>query len=174
MTKQEIINRFLEDKSINGWCANPDIFQTSFAELARMYDLVKEVLESKSNWKDFLRLENAINEKGEVVRDRLASYYDKEKKQNISVRIVFKYFVYNWLKKEIEKQGEQLQYAQGMNWVDIMEGNFEKIKDIKHLEALARGLQKVKDRRTKEGLTSPNTDKLLNSARQKYLQVNNN
>jgi len=74
-----------------------------------------------------------------------------------------------WEKQHPEKQ--HYNYGQlytalpiGTGFVGLISSE----KRLKGIEGMARGLQKAKDRRTAEGLESPNIDKFLEIARTRY------
>ena len=163
MTKNDILSQFINDKTESGYCLNPDILNVNYKQLSEMYDLTKEVVDSKTDWNDFLKLQNAITDDGRIREDRQSSY--KDGKDYKDQKIVFKYYIYNWLKARIEAQETGVEIV---NWTDLMKGNFNSLTDVKHIEAFARGLKKVKE---KLGGVAPKVDEKLGQARKQYLKI---
>lgn len=159
MTKADIINKFLNDQSDNLPCANYKAFSTNFVELGKMYEAVKEVMESETSWDDFLKLEGALTMDGRVRQDReyTGSFEDESKKtkRTITTKVVFKYFVFNWFKKQIE---ENQNYGKSVAWEGIQAASSNR----NYLTNFAKGLKTGKPEKIKD---------ILNSARQKYATI---
>lgn len=94
--KQKIIREFLEDEK-----ANYSIYGTTSTELSKMYDDLVAWINQGKTLQAWLISEGAMSLDGSVRRDRLITIHRDGK--DVPLRLVFKYFVYNYLFRKINQ-----------------------------------------------------------------------
>ena len=87
---------------------NYEIYNTSPAEIAEMYDRYRQAKSLGLNLETFLEREGATKHK-KIVCDRKVEIYDKESRKNIKVAFPFKYPVYSFIDGEFQKMRGDLQ-----------------------------------------------------------------
>lgn len=99
MTKNEIINEFLQDTK-----KNFKVFNTNYQELSELYDGLVKWLGQNKTFQNWLVTESAMHPDGTVRADRQIEVYDKELEKNKTLDLVFKYFVYSYMFARINKK----------------------------------------------------------------------
>ena len=99
--KEKIIQDFLADN-----IRNFTLYGLDYKKMSDMYDKVVASIKAGENFDRFLNFEGAITSDGKIRYDKQVTYFDKELKQNIVTKIVFKYPVYQYIKNK---------YNDGMN-----------------------------------------------------------
>jgi len=101
MIKNQVTNTFINDEK-----ANYSIFQTNKHELGKMFDNMVDWFKAPNRTlHGFLVTEGAMHPNGTVRMDRIATALIDKQEQ--TVKMVFKYFVYNYLYSEVQKIKQQ-------------------------------------------------------------------
>jgi len=140
-------------------------------ELAqKVYNQVKDF--DRKQFQDYCFDKKAITINGEITTTRITD------KDGITKFAPFAYPFFIDLWNLAQRKKEKVAYAKEMSWDQLEKGmGFEGViareNDPKHIELMAKGLQRSIDSRKSEGLKTSNAEKLLELMRQRYVYVKN-